>query len=104
MRLTSFIVLALFLLATSCERKLSAAEVKDNLEKAMSAYLKKQQRPGTPPLKFKMLDVDYYQDNDRYYLCNFKVKLYRAHDGTDTARLHQRQSVERFLKGLGKIG
>jgi hypothetical protein len=30
-----------------------------------------------------MLDVDYYKDADDFYLCNFKVKLYRA-DGSDT--------------------
>jgi hypothetical protein len=82
MRLTFFIFPVLFLLTTSCERKLSAAEVKDNLEKAMTTYLQKQ-RPGKPPLNFQMLDVDYYKDADDFYLCNFKVRLYRA-DGSDT--------------------
>jgi hypothetical protein len=101
MRLTFFIFLAFFLLVTSCERKLSAAEVKDNLEKAMSAYLKKQQRPGTPPLNFKMLDVDYYQDASNYYLCNFKVKLYRP-DGTDTTGFITGRVSNDFSKVSGK--
>jgi hypothetical protein len=82
MRLTFLFFLVLFLFATSCERKLSAAEVKQNLEKAMTTYLQKQ-RPGKPPLNFQMLDVDYFKDADDFYLCNFKVKLYRA-DGSDT--------------------
>ena len=93
--------MALFLLATSCERKLSAAEVKDNLEKAMSAYLQKQQRPGAPPLNFKMLDVNYYQDNDNYYLCSFKVKLYRP-DGTDTTGFISGRVSNDFSKVSGK--
>ena len=101
MRLTFFIVMALFLLATGCERKLSAAEVKDNLEKAMSAYLQRQQRPGTPPLNFKMLDVDYYQDNDNYYLCSFKVQLYRP-DGTDTTGFITGKVSNDFSKVSGR--
>ena len=101
MRLTFFIFSTLFLLATSCERKLSAAEVKDNLEKAMSAYLQKQQRPGAPPLNFKMLDVNYYQDNDNYYLCSFKVKLYRP-DGTDTTGFISGRVSNDFSKVSGK--
>jgi len=101
MRLTFFILLAFFLLATSCERRLSAAEVKDNLEKAMSAYLKKQQRPGAPPLKFKMLDVEYYQDNDNFYLCSFKVQLYRP-DGSDTTGFITGKVSNDFSKVSGR--
>jgi hypothetical protein len=101
MRLTFLIFPALFLLATSCERKLSAAEVKENLEKAMSAYLQKQQHPGTSPLNFKMLDVDYYQDNDNYYLCSFKVKLYRP-DGTDTTGFISGKVSNDFSKVSGR--
>ena len=78
----TFCILILFILAVSCERRLSAVEIKDNLEKAMTTYLQKQ-RPGKPPLNFQMLDVDYYKDADDFYLCNFKVRLYRA-DGSDT--------------------
>jgi hypothetical protein len=61
---------------------MSSGQIKDNLEKAMSVYLQKP-RPGKPPLNFQMLDVDYYLDGDNFYLCNFKVKLYRS-DGSDT--------------------
>ena len=78
----SFLFPAFLLFASSCERKLSSDQIKTNLEKAMSAYLQKQ-RPGKPPLNFQMLDVDYFEDKDDFYLCNFKVKLYRS-DGTDT--------------------
>ena len=101
MRLTFFVFLVLFLFATGCERKLSAAEVKENLEKAMTTYLQKQQRPGTSPLNFKMLDVDYYQDNDNYYLCSFKVKLYRP-DGTDTTGFISGKVSNDFSKVSGR--
>ncbi len=77
-----FLFPAFLLFASSCERKMSSGQIKDNLEKAMSAYLQKP-RPGKPPLNFQMLDVDYYLDGDNFYLCNFKVKLYRS-DGSDT--------------------
>jgi hypothetical protein len=97
MRLTFFFFAALILFAIGCERKLSAAEIKDNLEKAMSAYLVKQQRPGTPPLKFQMVDVNYYDGPDEYYLCDFKVKLFRP-DGTDTTGIISSKVSKDFSK------
>jgi len=72
----------LFLLTAGCQRKLSATEVKANLEKAMAAYLRGQQRPNMPPLRFDMIDV-VYQENDSSYQCRFTIKLHRP-DGTDT--------------------
>jgi hypothetical protein len=82
MKSISILIPAFLLLGTGCQRKLSAAEIKQNLEKAMTGYLQKQQRPGTPPLKFEMVDVAYFEDENNY-LCDFKVKLYRP-DGSDT--------------------
>jgi hypothetical protein len=82
MKSISLLLAAFLLLGTGCQRKLSATEIKENLEKAMSGYLRKQQRPGTPPLKFEMVDVAYFEDENNY-LCDFKVKLYRP-DGSDT--------------------
>jgi hypothetical protein len=82
MKSISLLLPAFLLLGTGCQRKLSATEIKENLEKAMSGYLRKQQRPGAPPLKFEMVDVAYFEDENNY-LCDFKVKLYRP-DGSDT--------------------
>lgn len=79
----SIILLSAFLLfGTGCQRKLSAKEVKENLEKAMSAYLRQHQRPGIPPLRFDMVDV-HYSEEDNNYQCQFTIKLYRP-DGSDT--------------------
>jgi Holliday junction resolvase-like predicted endonuclease len=72
----------LVLLTTGCQRKLSATEVKNNLEKAMATYLQQHQHTDTPPLRFDMIDVT-YQETDSNYQCRFTIKLYRP-DGTDT--------------------
>jgi hypothetical protein len=72
----------LFLITTGCQRKLSATEVKGNLEKAMAAYLHQHQHTDTPPLRFDMVGVT-YQETDSNYQCRFTIKLYRP-DGTDT--------------------
>jgi hypothetical protein len=76
------ILLPVFLLLTGCQRRLSTTEIKNNLEIAMSAYLRQQQRPGTTPLRFDMVDVT-WQDSDSSYQCKFTIKLYRP-DGSDT--------------------
>jgi Holliday junction resolvase-like predicted endonuclease len=82
MRLICFLLPVFFLLTTGCQRKLSATEVKNNLEKAMAAYLHQHQHINTPPLRFDMIDVT-YQETDSNYQCRFTIKLYRP-DGTDT--------------------
>jgi hypothetical protein len=82
MRAISILLPAFLLLGTGCQRKLSAAEVKEDLEKAMSAYLRQHQRPDTAPLRFDMVDV-HYSEEDSDYLCQFTIKLHRP-DGTDT--------------------
>jgi hypothetical protein len=82
MRSIRFLLPAFFLMTTSCQRKLSATEVKNNLEKAMAAYLHEHQHTDTPPLQFDMIDVT-YQETDSNYLCRFTIKLYRP-DGSDT--------------------
>jgi hypothetical protein len=72
----------LFLLSTGCQRKLSATEVKSNLEKAMADYLRQQQHPSMPPLRFDMIDVT-WQETDSNYQCQFTIRLHRP-DGSDT--------------------
>jgi hypothetical protein len=82
MKMIPFLLIVLLMAGGGCERKLSTAEVKENLEKAMTAYLRKQQQPGAPPLRFDMVDVSYREDAENY-LCDFKVTLHRP-DGGDT--------------------
>jgi hypothetical protein len=77
------LLLACTLSTTACKRKLSLEETKVNLEKAMTNHLQDEQ-PGIP-LKFQMVDVDYFEDVN-FYECEFKVKLHRA-DGSDTTGL-----------------
>ena len=79
---------------TACERKLSPEEVKDNLEKAMTGYLEKEQDPSLPPMSFKMIDV-YYFEEASYYKCEFKVKLTRP-DGTDTTGIIKSRITKDF--------
>jgi hypothetical protein len=71
-----------FLFSTGCQRKLSATEVKSNLEKAMADYLRQQQHPNRPPLHFDMIDVT-WQETDSNYQCRFTIRLHRP-DGSDT--------------------
>ena len=68
--------------AAGCQRKASAAEIKEKLEKAMTDKLQKQRPPGTPQLKFKIVDVAYFEDV-KFYDCVFTVQLQRP-NGTDT--------------------
>lgn len=82
MRSIRFLLPVLFVITISCQRKLSAAEVKNNLEKAMATYLHQHQSSDMQPLRFDMVDVS-YQETDSNYRCQFTIKLYRP-DGTDT--------------------
>ena len=94
MKINYFIFSALLLLSgMACERKLTAAELKENLEKAMSAYLQKQQPQGAPPLQFEIVDVTYFEDSENY-LCDFKVKLHRPGDSDTTGIISSKVSKD----------
>jgi hypothetical protein len=82
MRSICFLLSVFLWITTGCQRKLSATEVKNNLEKAMAAYLYGHQHPNTPPLRFDMIDVT-YQETDSNYQCQFTIRLHRP-DGSDT--------------------
>ena len=91
-----FLPAIILLSETACQRKLTAAEIKENLEKAMTAYLQKEQSHGAAPLHFEMVDVTYFEDADNY-LCDFKVKLYRP-DGSDTTGIISSKVAKDFSK------
>jgi hypothetical protein len=83
----------IIIISTSCQRKLSSSEVKDNLEKSMTGYLQKEQGPDSQPLAFKMVDVIYYEAD--YYTCEFTVRLTRP-DGSDTTGIIKSRITKDF--------
>lgn len=94
MKLTTFLLI--LALGISCKRALSPAEVKDNLEKAMAARLLEEQGGDTTRFKFKMLDVNYFEDKD-FYECEFQVRLLRQ-NGTDTTGIIRGRVSKDFSK------
>ena len=82
------------IVSTSCQRKLSPQEVKENLEKSMTAFLQKEQGPDTQPLSFKMVDVIYFEESS-YYTCEFTVRLTRP-DGSDTTGIIKSRITKDF--------
>ena len=96
MKTIHFLVAFSLILGISCKRNLSPAEVKDNLEKAMASHLIEEQGGDTTRLKFKMVDVNYFEDKD-FYECEFTVRLLRQ-DGRDTTGLVKGRVSKDFSK------
>ena len=96
MKTIHFFLITSLLTVPGCQRHLSPAEVKDNLEKAMAAYLIEQQGGDTSRLKFKMEDVNYFEDKD-FYECEFSVRLFRQ-GGADTTGLIKGRVSKDFSK------
>ena len=94
MKMLCILLSACIIVNTACQRKLSPAEVKDNLEKSMTEFLQKEQGPDTPPLNFKMVDVNYFEEAS-YYNCEFTVKLTRP-DGSDTTGIIKSRITKDF--------
>lgn len=69
-------VAGLGLLLFSCLKKTSKKEVEDNLKTAMNLYLNHQPRLDTSKVRFKVLDVSYYEDK-MTYICEFRVNMSR---------------------------
>jgi hypothetical protein len=78
----AFLLIVFLLQAAACRRQLSVAEIKDNLERSMTGYLQSEQGPNAGSIKFKMEEVNYFEEKD-FFICEFKVKLFRP-DGSDT--------------------
>jgi len=96
MKITHFLLLIALGSGLSCKRKLSPAEVKVNLEKAMANYLKKEQEDLSSTLRFEMVDVDYFEDRE-FYDCEFKVRLLRD-GGKDTTGVIKSKITKDFSK------
>ena len=71
---TVFIVVLSGILFFSCVKKTSKKETEENLKTAMGLYLNHQPRVDTALVKFKVLEVTYFEEKN-VYLCEFKVNL-----------------------------
>jgi hypothetical protein len=69
-----FIILLNSLLAPSCKKKMSHEEVEQNLKGAMDYYLNVQSGRDTSLVKFKAVDVLYYEEKTQY-ICEFHVHM-----------------------------
>ncbi len=49
-------------------------DINESLKSAMDLYLNHQPRIDTSGVKFRVLDVIYFEDKT-YYICNFKVNM-----------------------------
>ena|ERR1700682_3700141 len=75
----SFIVIfsAIFLFA--CLKKDSKNQIEENLKTAMDLYLNHQPRIDTTRVKFKVLEVTYFEAK-MGYICEFKVNMKEKKD------------------------
>jgi len=69
-----FLALPVIFFMTSCIKKSSPKEVQDNLKTAMELYLNHQPRIDTSRVKFKVLEVTYFEAS-KGYICEFKVNM-----------------------------
>jgi hypothetical protein len=58
----------------SCVKKPGKTELETNLKSAMELYLNHQPRIDTSIVKFKVLEVTYYEA-PKGYICDFKVNM-----------------------------
>jgi len=96
MRIHRYLLLIYVIMTISCKRHLSRAAVRDNLEKSMSDYLRAEQGADSTRMRFRMLDVSYYEERD-YYDCEFTVQLLRE-GGRDTTGIIKATVSKDFSK------
>jgi hypothetical protein len=68
------------ILFNSCLKKDSRKQTEENLKTAMDLYLNHQPRIDTGRVKFKVLDVTFFEGK-LGYICNFKVNMKEKRDG-----------------------
>ena len=75
MRFCFFTVL-FFLLMLSCKIKSTPADLENDLKTTMQTYLYKDKNNDSANIKFRVLDVVYYDDElTNMYDCEFKVNM-----------------------------
>ena len=84
------------LLSVACKRRISGAELKEQLEKAMTQHLDSGARSSTLHPHFDVLDVAWYEETD-YYRCEFKVKM-TLPDGKDTTGIMKQKVSKDFSR------
>jgi len=67
----------------SCIKKDSRKQTEENLKTAMDVYLNHQRKIDTNRVKFKVLEVTYYEA-EMGYICNFKVNMKEKRDSSMT--------------------
>jgi len=69
-----FVAIASIILLFSCLKKSSKKDVPENLKTAMGLYLNHRRDIDTSRVKFKVLEVAYYEAKAGY-ICEFKVNM-----------------------------
>ncbi len=64
----------LLLFTTACKDKTSPDSLSDKLIKTMSIYLYKQVNNDSSKVKYRMEEVSYFAEKNRY-ICDFKVRM-----------------------------
>jgi hypothetical protein len=63
----------------SCIKKDSRKQTEENLKTAMELYLNHQRQIDTSRVKFRVLEVTFFEDKP-YYICNFRVNMKEKRD------------------------
>ena len=69
-----FFAIMVFALLFSCKAKNSQAGTENTLKSTMQTYLYNEINNDSSNAKYRVLDVTYYEDKDKY-ICEFKVNL-----------------------------
>jgi hypothetical protein len=85
---------ACLLLSVACKRRMTAAEVKEQLENAMTKHLEQNPTGNTLHPSFKVLDVAWFEEH-KYYKCEFTVKM-TLPDGRDTTGIRKERISKDF--------
>jgi hypothetical protein len=67
-----------------CKRPVTVDETENNLKSAMLNYLQHQPNYDPSLVKYEVVDVAYFDDPKKYYICDFKVRLKVPSKGVDT--------------------
>ena len=98
------IALAGGLFFSSCLKKDSRKQTEENLKTAMDLYLNHQPKIDTSRVKFKVLEVSFYEA-EMGYICNFKVNMKEKTDSvlTDTTG-YMNANISKDFKDVSRRG
>jgi len=98
------IALAGGLFFSSCLKKDSRKQTEENFKTAMDLYLNHQPKIDTSLVKFKVLEVSFYEA-EMGYICNFKVNMKEKTDSvlTDTTG-YMNANISKDFKDVSRRG